>query len=87
MELPESLARRIDPSGCNLARRVFEALVAHLVYQGMISSGKGAKLLGISKDEARGLLREYGVPYFNLSPEELRAELEASRLGEVNRQA
>jgi predicted HTH domain antitoxin len=87
LELPQELARWIDPSGCKLAQRVLEALVVHLVQQDEISSGKGAELLNMPKENFRRLLREHGVPYFKLTREELSAEIEASRLAEVDRRS
>ena len=83
LELPEDVARRIDPSGADLGRRLLELALLRLVQDGEISSGKAAKLLNISKQDFRGLLRERCIPYFDLTAEELRAELEASKRAEI----
>ena len=74
----EELARQLDPSGSGVAGRILEALVIQLVQQDAISSGKGAELLGMPKQDFRRLLRERGVPYMDITEEELRAELEAA---------
>ena len=87
LELPEDVARRIDPSGADVGRRLLELALLRLVQDGEISSGNAAEILGVPKDEIRRLLREHGVPYFNLTPEELRAQIQASRLAEVQRDA
>jgi Uncharacterised protein family (UPF0175) len=43
--------------------------------QGEISSGKAAQLLGMSRDEFIRYASQRGVPYFQLSPEELGREV------------
>jgi predicted HTH domain antitoxin len=83
LELPEELARQLDPSGAEVAARALEAIVVQLFHQGRISSGRAARVLGISRRDFRALLRSWDVPYFDLTAEELRAELEASRQAEV----
>jgi predicted HTH domain antitoxin len=85
LELPEALAHKLDPSGVEVGRRILELVLLRLVQDGEISSGKGAEVLGISKQEFRALLREHKIPYFNLTPEELRKELAASRQAEIHR--
>ena len=85
LDLLEELARRLDPSGSDIAGRILEALVIQLVQQDAISSGKGAELLGMPKQDFRRLLRERGVPYFDLSADELRSQIEASKKAEVRR--
>lgn len=83
LDLPEELARRLDPSGTDVAGRILEALVIQLVQQDAISSGKGAELLGILKRDFRRLLRQRGVSYMDLSEEEFLADLEAAAAYEV----
>lgn len=84
-ELPETLAQHLGHSEPEVAHRVFELTLVQLFRQGAISSGKAAELLGVSKAEFRKLLRKQGFPYFNLTPDELRSEIEASKKAEVRR--
>lgn len=43
-----------------------------------ISSGKAARLLGISRVEFLALLKARGIPYLDFSAEELAEEIEAA---------
>jgi predicted HTH domain antitoxin len=52
-----------------------ELIVLGLYAQGEISSGKAAQLLGMSRDEFIRYASQRGVPYFQLSPEELGREV------------
>jgi len=45
--------------------------------EGVISTGKAAELLGVSKLEFVRILDRHGVAYFTQTPEEVRAEVEA----------
>ena len=83
LELPEELARKLDPSGSDLPGRIRETLALDLFRRGAISTGKGAQLLGVSKRKFRALLHERGIPYFNLTAEELRADVQAAGLALV----
>lgn len=84
-ELPAAIADALDPSGTDVSRRALEALLVHLFHLGEISSGRAAEVLGISKADFRQLLHEHEVPYIDMSPEEFRAELEASKRFEIRR--
>lgn len=71
VEVPAELARLLDPTGSDVAGRVREALVLQLFQQGVISSGRGAELLGLSKDAFWELLHQRGIPYLDITYEEL----------------
>lgn len=86
-ELPEELARQLDPSGKQLGRRILELALLRLVQDGVISSGKAAEVLGVPLADFWRLMHQHRVPYFDLTPEELREELEASKLAEARREA
>lgn len=77
-ELPAEIAATLDPSGADVSRRALEALLVHLFHLGEISSGRAAELLGCSKDDFRQLLHEHGVPYVDLTEEELLADLHSA---------
>lgn len=57
-----------------------EVGVAELVRQGIISSGKGAKLLGLDRWEFADLLARYNVPSVDLTIDELKEEEERLRM-------
>ena len=78
IELPEDVARLLDPSGTDVAGRAREAVVLHLFQQGSISAGRGAELLGMSKDAFRALHQRHGIPYFRQTPDELLEEIRAA---------
>ena len=63
IEYPDDLLSGIDePHLRTLAR---EALYAKLYEQGIISSGRAAELLGITRWDFLDLLGRYGVLYFD----------------------
>lgn len=57
-----------------------EVGVAELVRQGVISSGKGAKLLGLDRWEFDELLARCNVPSLDLTMDELKEEEERLRM-------
>lgn len=57
--------------------RVVEWLVLSLFTEGRISSGRGARLLNISRIEFLALLRARGISYIDYSREELEEEFAA----------
>ena len=59
-------------------RHLTELAFVELFRQGEVSSGWAARQLGISKDDFIRLLARHGVPYIDLSEEELRQQVEAA---------
>lgn len=55
-----------------------ELIVLELYREGELSSGKGAQLLGLSRADFIRYASERGIPYLQLSGEELRREVEES---------
>ncbi len=55
-------------------QRVTEWLVLSLFTDGHLSSGKAARILGISRVEFLALLRKRGIAYINYTPDELADE-------------
>jgi predicted HTH domain antitoxin len=66
-------------SQADVQRHVAEWLVLSLFTEGRISSGKAARLLGISRIEFLELLRRRGIAYVDMTSEELAEELAAVR--------
>ena len=56
-----------------------ELIVLELYRQGEVSSGRAAQLLGKEREEFIRYASERGIPYLQLSDEELRREVEDSR--------
>jgi predicted HTH domain antitoxin len=55
-----------------------ELIVLELYREGMLSSGRGAELLGVSREEFIRHASARGIPYFQLRGEELRREIAGS---------
>jgi predicted HTH domain antitoxin len=66
-------------------QNVREWLVLSLFTDGVISSGKAAKLLGITRPDFLTLLRKRGIAYIDYSPEELQDEFAAVRQLELGK--
>lgn len=60
-----------------IQRRLSDWLVLSLFTEGRISSGKAARLLGISRAEFLALLHSHGIAYVNYTPDELAEEFAA----------
>jgi predicted HTH domain antitoxin len=52
-----------------------ELIVLELYREGALSSGKGAELLGLSREEFIRQASIRGIPYFQLRDDELRREM------------
>ena len=55
-----------------------EAIVLDLYRRGIVSSGKGAELLGMQRFEFVRYASELGIPYFSMTKEEWEAEKAAA---------
>ena len=55
-----------------------ELIVLELYREGELSSGKGAQLLGLSRGDFIRYASARGIPYLQLSADELRREIEES---------
>jgi len=61
------------------ARNVMIYTFGHLYEQGKLSSGLGAQVLGVSRQDFYRLLSEHGFAVIDHTDEELAAEAESSR--------
>jgi len=66
----------MDISPAHLEPRLRELIALELFREGLISTGKGAEVLEISKLEFIRLLAQRGIPYFTESAEELIADVD-----------
>jgi predicted HTH domain antitoxin len=82
VHVPVSLLRYgLDQN--EIQRRITEWLVISLFTEEHVSSGKAARLLGISRIEFLALLRRRGIAYIDYTPDELEEEFAAVRELEV----
>jgi predicted HTH domain antitoxin len=72
-----SLLLRYGLNQHDIQKRVTEWLVLSLFTEERISSGRAARLLGISRGEFLDLLRLRGIAYIDYTPEELEEEFAA----------
>lgn len=75
IELDDALAEVLALLDQPLAQAVRELAVLELYRRQMISSGKAAELLSMSKREFMQYSSRLGIPYFRLSNAELDAEM------------
>ena len=59
------------------------AVILDLVRRGKVSRAKAAELLQISLYDLPALLAQYGIPWFDYSPEDVRKDLQALRSKEA----
>lgn len=78
-DVPQELVQRLAPTADEAARRVRELVAIELFREGKMSGTKVAEILGISRQELMALLRSRGVPYLDLSEDELRRDVENAR--------
>lgn len=71
----EELASFLGSTSSEVERRVAEALVLELFRQHDISTGKGARLLGMDYLAFVRWAGERGVPFIDMTPEEWQQEL------------
>ena len=76
IRIPSSLLQR-GLSREEVERRVNQWLVLSLFTEERLSSGKAARLLGISRVEFLALLRRHGIAYIDYSDDELNEEFAA----------
>jgi predicted HTH domain antitoxin len=78
VQVPASLSR-LGVTQKEIQRRVNEWLVLSYFTESRISSGKAARLLGITRSDFLDLLRERGISYLNFTKDELKEEIKAAK--------
>jgi predicted HTH domain antitoxin len=76
--LPQSVVQLLGQTPDEAALHLKELALVELFRQGEVSSGWAAEQLGISKTDFLDLLFRHDVPYFDLSEEELREQVETA---------
>jgi predicted HTH domain antitoxin len=78
VELPDEIARRLAERQPDLSRAVLEATAIVAVRDGVISAGKAAETLGVSRDTMDGILKRAEV-YLDYTLEDLERDRETHR--------
>jgi predicted HTH domain antitoxin len=78
VELPDEIARRLAEKQPDLSRAVLEATAIEAVRDGVISAGKAAEMLGVSRDTMDGILKRAEV-YLDYTLEDLERDRETHR--------
>ena len=75
IEFPEQVQQSLNRTQDEMARdvRLYAALM--LFHLGKLSSGMAAQMAGIPRVQFLELCGEYNIPVFQITPEELKAEL------------
>jgi predicted HTH domain antitoxin len=79
VELPRQALEFLGLTPDETAMYLRKLALIELFRRGEVSSGWAAERLGMSKSDFIDLLAQHEVPYFNLTAEELRQDVEAAR--------
>jgi len=77
LNLPRNLLAVLNVPESQLPRQILELIAVELFQQRLISAGKGGEMLGLGKWGFIQILAQRQIPYFNETPDELTAEVEA----------
>ena len=76
LELPDELFAQLRNE--EIEAKVKEALVMELLREHRLSQGKASEILGLDRHELLELMTKYRVPVIDLTPKELKSELQKS---------
>ncbi len=79
VELDQDLVDVLEELHRPVKEAARELIVLELYRQGEVSSGRAAELLGMRRDDFIRHASERGIPYLQLTGDELRRELEAGK--------
>ena len=77
VQLDDELASLVGQADQPVAEAAREMIVLELYRRGVISSGKAAEILGMPRMAFIAHACQLGIPYYRMTPEEWKAELEA----------
>lgn len=77
LELEDELVAFLSSSNQPIERAVRELMVLELYRRGVISSGKAAELLKMAREQFIGYASQLGIPFFDMTEDEWRAEGDA----------
>jgi len=75
VEVPEEAVKLLGEDPERFGREMYESAVVQWYDEGRVTSGYGAKLLGVSRAEFLEVLHRHKVSPFQYSPDELAAEM------------
>lgn len=75
LQLEDDLMRQVEQLNGTPAESAKELIVLELYRRGTLSGGRASELLGMGRVEFIDFANRLGIPYFNLTPEELDEEL------------
>jgi len=76
LEIPDEVLISLKVTPIELSRDIRMLAAAKFYQMGKLSSGRAAQLAGIPRISFLQSLAQYGVPIFELTPEELRKDSE-----------
>jgi len=79
LHLPRDLLGALNIPAEELGDKAMEWITLELFREGKVSAGKAAELLGLSKSQFIDLLDRRGVPYLDVSPQELAEDVAAAQ--------
>jgi predicted HTH domain antitoxin len=79
VKLPTDVVALLAPTQDEAASCLKQLALIELFRRGEISSGYGAELLGITRWDFIKLLGEHGVPYVDMTTEELEQDFEVAK--------
>ena len=79
IDLGSDLVAVLDEVGCPAKDSVRRLVVLELYREGLISSGKAAELMGEPRVDFIRRAGDQGIPYFQMSREELREEIDSAK--------
>jgi len=81
LDLGEDLRGLLTPLGAPIGQTAREMIACELYRRGLISSGKGAELMGIPRLEFIQRTSDLGIPYLRFTDEEWQTEIAESKRG------
>lgn len=75
MEMPDEMIRFVKPADKNEQLKINAMILYPYIRQGTISHGRAAEILGIFKMDLITLYGKMGLPYVEMSDDELEEEL------------
>jgi predicted HTH domain antitoxin len=79
LDLGEDLTSLLATLGEPIGQTAREMIVFELYRRGLVSSGRGAELMGIPRLEFIQRTSELGIPYFRFAEDDWQAEVAESR--------
>ena len=80
IDLDEELVAVLEEVGWPARESVRKLIVLELYREGLISSGRGAELMGVHRADFIERAGQQGIPYFQMTREELRREVDQAKL-------